>query len=118
MLKLSQGVLIMSIGLAMFGQSVSAVDTRPRPAEPVILSTEVDLENSLMTISGRNFGKSAPTVRLADHILEVKSSSPTQLVVRLPAGIRLATYLLTVSTTGPASLSRAFNTVIFSTSAK
>jgi hypothetical protein len=60
----------------------------------------------------------APTVRLADQVLEVKSSSPNQLIVRLPAGIRLATYLLTVSTTGPASLSGAFNTVIFSTAAK
>ena len=118
MLKLNQGVLIMSIGLAMFGQSVSAVDTRPKPSEPVILSTEVDLGNSLMTISGLNFGNPVPTVRLSDHVLEVKSSSPTQLVVRLPAGIRLATYLLTVSTPAPASLSGAFNTVIFSTAAK
>jgi hypothetical protein len=119
MLKLgTQRLLIIIIGLAMFGQSVSAVDMRPRPAEPVILSTEVDLGNSLMTISGWNFGNSAPIVRLGGQIVMVESFSPTQIVIRLPSDIRLATYLLTVSTTGPASLSGAFNTVIFSTTAK
>jgi hypothetical protein len=116
MLKLgTQRLLIIIIGLTMLGQSVSAVQLRPRPPEPVILSTAVDSKNELMTISGWNFGNSAPIVRLGGQIVVVESFSPTEIVIRLPSDIRLATYLLTVSTTGTASTSVAsFNTVIFS----
>jgi hypothetical protein len=107
--------LIIIIGLTMLGQSVSAVQLRPRPPEPVILSTAVDSKNELMTISGWNFGNSAPIVRLGGQIVVVESFSPTEIVVTLPSDVRLATYLLTVSTTGTASTSVAsFNTVIFS----
>jgi IPT/TIG domain len=116
MLKLgTQRLLIIIIGLTMLGQSVSAMPPTPRPPEPVILSTAVDSKNELMTISGRNFGNYAPIVRLGGQIVVVESFSPTRIVVRLPSDIRLATYLLTVSTTGTASISVAsFNTVIFS----
>ena len=116
MLKLgTQRLLIIIIGLTMLGQSVSAMPPTPSPPEPVILSTAVDSKNELMTISGRNFGNSAPIVRLGGQIVVVESFSPTRIVVRLPSDIRLATYLLTVSTTGTASISVAsFNTVIFS----
>ena len=116
MLKLgTQRLLIIIIGLTMLGQSVSAVQLRPRPPEPVILSTAVDSKNGLMTISGRGFGNHAPIVRLGGQIVVVESFSPTRIVVRLPSNIRPATYLLTVSTTGTASISVAsFNTVIFS----
>jgi len=114
MLKSMQVVLIIIIGLITFEQRASAIQLAPRPQEPLVLSTEVDRENMLMTISGQNFGNHRPTVRLADHALEVKSFSPNQIVVRLPSGLPLATYLLTVRTTGPATLSGAFNAVVFS----
>ncbi|MGH8658137.1 MAG: IPT/TIG domain-containing protein [Gammaproteobacteria bacterium] len=101
MLKLSmQAVLMMIIGLTTFG--AGAAQVLPRPPEPVILSTEIDSSDRLMIISGRNFGSShSPIVTLADEVLEVKSFSPTEIVVQVPPEMPLATYLLKVSAGGP-----------------
>lgn len=113
MLKLSmQGVLMIIIGLATV--EVGAAQVTPRPAEPVILSTEIDSSKGLLIISGRNFGSHSPIVRLADQALEVKSFSPSEVVVRVPPDMPLATYLLTVSTTGTPNTSATFNTVLSS----
>ena len=118
MLKPNQWSLIIIVGLITFGPRVSAVQLAPRHQEPVVLSTEFDAQNKLMIISGRNFGNDAPIVRLADQLMEVRSFSPTQIVVKIPADMRLATYLLTISTAGSASASGTFNAVIFSTAEK
>ena len=118
MLKLSmQAVLMMIIGFTTFG--AGAARLVPRPPEPVILSTEIDSSNGLMVISGRNFGSSHfPIVTLADEALEVKSFSASEIVVRVPPDMPLATYLLKVSAGSPPSTSSTFNMVLFGPSDK
>lgn len=118
MLKLSmQAVLMMIIGLTTFG--AGAARLVPRPPEPVILSTEIDSSNGFMIISGRNFGSShSPIVTLADEALEVKSFSASEIVVRVPPDMPLATYLLKVRSGGPPSTSATFNMMLFGVSDK
>ncbi|MGH8658877.1 MAG: IPT/TIG domain-containing protein [Gammaproteobacteria bacterium] len=66
-----------------------------------------------MVITGHNFGRTPPIVRLGNQVLSVKSYAPNQAVVGLPPRIRPATYRLTVTTDGPHKLtSEAFSAVV------
>jgi len=56
-----------------------------------------DFTQSTLVISGEHFGGAAPTVRLANAVLAVKSTSANRIVASLPLGIRPATYRLTVT---------------------
>jgi hypothetical protein len=104
----SIGIILVS---AILGQTATAVQLRPTP-HPVILSTAVDTEKDLLVISGQNFGNAPPTVRSANQVLEVKSSSPNRIVVSLPSGIEAATYLLTVTTHDGLNTSGWFTTAV------
>ena len=67
-----------------------------------------------VTITGRNFGNSAPTVKLAEAPIAVQSydfSSQT-LVANLPAGIAPGSYLLTVTAGGGQNQTADFNLTI------
>lgn len=108
-----KSILIIMMGL---GASVCAAAGlgSPRPNPPVILSVLVDSAEHAMVISGRHFGKTAPTVSLADRILKVQSFSERKLIVDLPPGIGPATYSVTVTTNGPQRLASApFSAAIF-----
>jgi len=64
---------------------------------PVILSVAANLKQGRLVISGQHFGTASPAVRLGNLPLQVESASPDTIVVRLPAGTRPATYLITVT---------------------
>ena len=79
---------------------VSTGTTRAQSSSSVqleVTQTEVNNATNQITITGVNFGTSLPSVTLADQPLNVISSTPTQLVADLPAGIQPGTYLLKVS---------------------
>jgi hypothetical protein len=82
---------------------------------PVILSATADLDQSTLVISGHYFGSTAPTVRLANQVLEVQRVSTDEIVARLPADIRPATYRLTVTARhgARAITSDAFHATLF-----
>ncbi len=72
---------------------------RGSAAAPVIDSVEIDLVQRRLTLTGNYFGSnSTPLVTIGQHALEVTESSQTQLEAKLPAQLRPATYLLSVST--------------------
>ncbi len=98
MLKLSIKAILVTVG---FVHAASAGSASPRTPPPVIVSTTVDFKENGMVITGHNFGRTPPIVRLGNQILTVKSFAPSQAVVGLPPGIRPATYRLTVTTDGP-----------------
>lgn len=70
------------------------------PLAPVILKVMVDAKENALIISGRHFGDTAPTVYLAEHVLEIKHSSENKIFAKLPPGIESATYSLTVTSNG------------------
>jgi hypothetical protein len=74
-----------------------ALGGSPGPVLPVILSVAADFKQQTLVISGRQFGSSLPTVRLANTLLTVKTASTERIVASLPAGIQPATYRLTVT---------------------
>jgi hypothetical protein len=85
------------------------------PAVPTILSAAANLSQNTLVISGNDFGGALPTVRLANQVLEVQSASTHTIVAKLPAGIRPATYRLTVTAQNGerATVSDAFHAVLF-----
>lgn len=74
-----------------------ALGGTPRPVAPVILSAAADFKQQTLVITGQHFGVAPPTVRLANAVLEVQSASADRIVANLPAGIRPATYRLTIT---------------------
>ncbi|MHB8472496.1 MAG: IPT/TIG domain-containing protein [Gammaproteobacteria bacterium] len=64
------------------------------------MKTAIDRQGNALIITGRNFGATAPTVTLADQVLEVKHFSEQEVVASLPPGLTAATYGVTVTTNG------------------
>jgi hypothetical protein len=95
-------------------RAVAAGPGTPRVPTPVILSTSVDFDDRVIVITGKEFGKTEPKVRLANHVLTVRSFTDARVVANLPADIPPATYRLTVSTGGAnQTTSNPFNTALF-----
>ncbi len=111
MLKLAIKPILVLVGLLPFGYAASIGPITP---PPVIMSTMVDFKKNVMVITGDNFGSAPPIVRLAKHVLQVKSHAANQVVVSLPPGIPPATYRLTVAAQGPYKLtSDIFDAALF-----
>ena len=70
------------------------------PPAPVIVKVMVDAKENTLIITGRNFGTTPSTVRLAEQVLETKRSSEKEIVANLPVRIEPATYSLTVTSNG------------------
>ncbi|MCI0668471.1 MAG: IPT/TIG domain-containing protein [Methylococcaceae bacterium] len=96
--------IVVLAALVPVGNAAAVRTGRPMVQPPVIVSTAVDIHENGMVITGHHFGPSAPTVRLGDQILSVKSHTENQAVVGLPPEIEPATYRLTVTTEGPRRL--------------
>ena len=96
--------ILLIVGLTVFGHAVAGGRGNPGPVPPavlpVIIKTLVNPKENVMVISGRNFGSTAPIVRLADYILDVRRFSEQEIVVSLPRDTQPATYTLTVTTGG------------------
>jgi hypothetical protein len=106
MLKQTIGIST-AVLLATFGQSADALG--PMIPAPVILSVEVDAMQHRLIISGTNFGSTPPLVKLGGQALAVSGSSPNRVVVDLPAELRPASYLLTISNKRDHSKADSFN---------
>lgn len=114
MLKLAIKPILVLVGLLPFGYAASIGPIIP---PPVIMSTMVDFTENVMVITGHNFGSAPPIVRLANHVLQVKSYTANQIAVSLPPGIPPATYRLTVAADGPYKLtSDTFDAALFAAS--
>jgi hypothetical protein len=68
------------------------------PPVPDIEHVEVDAAQSQLTLQGRYFKADHTVVMLGRQKLEIAAVSPTQVVARLPVGIRPATYRLLIGT--------------------
>src|SRR5262249_25359510 len=71
-------LLVLLSSLTVFGQEAqqsqaSAVHPESAPIALTIDTVEVDFVNNLITITGRNFGSTMPTVKLADIQLAVQN---------------------------------------------
>lgn len=106
--------LIAVLAVSMLATFGGAAVARTLPPSPTISMASVEAREHTLTITGRNFGTTAPTVVLAGKVLQVKSFSPGQVVAILPQAIAAATYSLTVITTGRARIpSNEFSTTVF-----
>jgi len=96
MLKQTVG-MIGAILMAVHMQTAGAGGLRTPTPIPMILSVETDSAAQHLIIAGQKFGSHPPGVTLGGRTLTVSKHSPTQVVADLPADLRPATYLLTVS---------------------
>ena len=87
-------------GLITCGATTAGGRGAPTLLVPMILKTSMDMQASALIITGRNFGATAPTVTLADQVLEVKRFSEYEVIASLPRGLTAATYGVTVTTRG------------------
>jgi hypothetical protein len=94
MLKQTIGIST-AVLLATVVQNAGAIG--PLTPVPMILSAEVDAVPYRLIISGTNFGSIPPLVKLGGQALAVSGSSPNRVVVDLPADLRPASSLLTIS---------------------
>lgn len=85
-------------GLIVCGIAAAGGRGTPVPPPPMIVKTAVDTQEKVLIITGRNFGATAPTVILADQVLDVKRFSEREVVANLPRGLAAATYGVTVIT--------------------
>jgi hypothetical protein len=109
-------MIAVAIASMLGSTSASAIGAgAAKPATPMIQSVAPDLKQGRLVISGQYFGGTAPTVRLGNLILEVKSASPNMIVAKLPDGIRPATYGLTVTINDGArvAVSDVFHAALF-----
>ncbi|MGH8476505.1 MAG: hypothetical protein ACRER2_12155 [Methylococcales bacterium] len=107
--------LLVAVAFVPVGNVLAFGTPRPAVRPPVIVSTEMNVQDNGMVISGHHFGTAASIVRLGDQVLSIKSHSENQTVIDLPPEIRPATYRLTLTTDGPRKLtSDPFNATITS----
>ncbi len=75
--------LLVTLGLASWTDAGFAASIQ-RATRPVIASTTVDADKSLMVVSGHHFGEGSAVVALGNRVLKVKSHSDHEVVVELP----------------------------------
>lgn len=100
-MNMPRAAILVLIGLGPFACAAHIESSSPRLLPPVIESATLNFNDKVMIIRGRNFGGAPPTVRLADHVLTVRSFSANKIIVSLPPGIRPAARDLRVTTYGP-----------------
>ena len=92
--------IVIIIGLAACNLVYAGGRGNPGPIPPFIVMTAVDAKKKVLIITGRNFGATAPTVMLADQVLEVKRFTENEVVASLPQPLAAATYGITVTSNG------------------
>ena len=91
-------LFVMGLGACGFATAGGRGNLEPQP--PMIIKTVVDMKENVLIITGRHFGATAPTVTLADQILDVRRFSEQEVVANLPQGLTAATYGVAVITGG------------------
>src|SRR4051794_4673870 len=86
---------VMLAGLFIFPAALIAAP----PQSPSINDASANVVSGLLTISGANFGTTAPTVSMDGFVLTLQSFGPSQIVAVLPASVAAApgSYALTVT---------------------
>jgi len=98
--KLTIKTVLLAVALTACGYAAAGGRPDPGAVLPMIVKVAMDSRGNAIIITGRNFGNTPPTVRLADQVLDVRSFSENRVVASLPPGIEQATYGLTVTTGG------------------
>lgn len=100
MRKIYTNTLLLIAGLTVCGVVTAGGGGSHVQPPPMIVKISVDQQSKTLTITGRNFGTTAPAVRLADQPLAVKRFSENEIVANLPHGLATATYGISVTTSG------------------
>lgn len=105
--------LLVTLGLVSWADAGFAASIQ-RATRPVIASTTVVPDKTVMVVSGEHFGGASPVVALGDRVLRVQSHSDTEVVVEIPAGLASGSYRLIITTTGPdKQSSEPFSSALF-----
>ena len=99
MQKINTKTFLLIAGLTVCGVATAGGYGFSTP-QPMIVKTSVDTQGKTLIITGRNFGTKAPTVILADQVLDVKRFSEKEVVANLPHGLATANYGVSVTTSG------------------
>lgn len=97
MRNLTIKTFVLIIGLVTSGYVAAGGRGNPGPVPPYIVKTFVDAKEKALVITGHNFGSTAPTVMMADQVLEVKRFSENEVVASLPRPLSSATYGITIT---------------------
>ena len=100
MKKITVKTVLLITGLAAQGIAMAGGGALPAPLQPMIVKTAVNAQEKELIISGRNFGATQPSVKLAEQALEVKRFSDNEGVAHLPRDLMPATYAVTVTSNG------------------
>jgi hypothetical protein len=106
--------------LAVLALTLTGAPTRVHAASShqlVIDSATADLTAHVLTITGMNFGTTAPAVSLNNMSLVVISFTPTTIQATIPSGFTPGSYLLTVSTSSGTPFNDLFDVTIGNTGA-
>jgi len=103
---------VLATGLTGLGQAVASGRGTISGQPPVIVRTAVDTKQNLLIISGRNFGTTIPTVKLADQKLKVKHFTEQEVVANLPVGLPAANYGVTITINNAQYHSNVFSTML------
>lgn len=106
-------------GLGVYGIATASGRGAGTPSAPMIMKTAVDTKESLLIITGRNFGPTMPTVFLADQALDVQRFTPNEIVALLPRELAPATYgVVVTSNDRNRASSNFFTATLFGTKKK
>ena len=99
MTKHSIGLAILSVSLALANtaQAAGGRSGLVTPTAPAITSASIEPGQRLLMIKGRGFGTEKPSVLLGDKALSVQQNTDNQILAELPAGMKKASYRLTVA---------------------
>ena len=95
--KMSFNIALLAAGLTAGGFVVAGGRPSPGSAPPVIAKVAMSANENAIVITGWNFGGTAPTVRLGEYVLDVKTFSDNRVVAGLPPHLEAATYRLTLT---------------------
>lgn|GEM_PF-1743188 len=98
--KMSVNIALLAAGLTVGGFAAAGGRPIPGSAPPVIAKVVMNANENAIVITGWNFGGTPPTVRLGEHVLDVKTFSDSQVVAGLPPHMEAATYRLTLTSSG------------------
>lgn len=108
-LRFRSGWIVAAVLLASLSLPVT-MHAAGGPGTLTIESAAADIPNGQITITGENFGATAPVVIVNGFVVPIISFGPTQIVTDLPASVAAnpGDYLLVVANTGRPAQSSSF----------
>ena len=93
-----QLTLIVSLVALLVGAPNAFARGAASPPVPEVMNVDIDASQGRITLNGRFFKVRDTVVMLGSHRLAITTSTPTQVVARLPDNLRPATYRLLIGT--------------------